>query len=85
MLHDRQRDHDDHQQRSSDTDDDTIVVYTAPIGSSIDMANLPAGCVADVPAAGSITCTLAPLVDGASTTAVIPESWSPPPPPQAAR
>ncbi|MEZ5341672.1 MAG: hypothetical protein R2706_09525 [Acidimicrobiales bacterium] len=46
--------------------------YTPPAGVSIDMANLPAGCVADSPALGSVTCDTGAIASGGSATLALP-------------
>jgi len=48
------------------------VVYTPPTGATVDMAALPAGCVADTPTAGSITCDLGALTSGSSGQVLVP-------------
>ena len=51
---------------------DTSVVYTPPTGVSIDVANLPPGCIADTPTQGSVSCDLGTVSAGGSSSIDIP-------------
>ncbi len=55
----------------------TTVVYTPPTGVTVDMAALPSGCTADTPTAGSVSCDLGTIADGAAGTVDIPIAVAP--------